>query len=125
MPQILLIFVIYRIIVRARLKGENPFKWAILTFLAFSGAVGVGVYFVIAFFAKNAITLSQLGGLDWKTQMTIEDKLIYSDPLNALTVTMFGIGGYLLVRYFLDKKPNKKGPEVHWMDKLGHQEEEK
>jgi hypothetical protein len=35
------------------------------------------------------------------------------------TIEIFGIGGYLLIRYILDKKPGKKEPEAHWMDKLG------
>ena len=116
---------IYRIVVRAKLKGLKPFIWAVLTFFAFAIAESIGEYVVVTFFTKNGVTMSQLTAVDWRTRFTVLDELIYNNPLNTLTVTMFGIGGYLLVRYFLDKKPNKKGPEVHWMDKLGHQEEEK
>ena len=44
-------------------------------------------------------------------------------PLHLITMEVFGIGGYLLVRYILDKKPDKKEPEMHWMDKMGSNEE--
>ena len=40
-------------------------------------------------------------------------------PLQGVTILMFSFGGYLLIRYLIDRKPGKKQPEVHWMDRLG------
>eukprot|EP01030_Chromulinospumella_sphaerica_P019949 gene19949-biopygen17680 len=51
-------------------------------------------------------------------------ELYASNPLNMVTTLIFGIGGYLLIRYILEKKPNKKQPEIHWMDKLGENSNE-
>jgi heme A synthase len=125
MPLLLLIYLIYRNVVRAKLKGQHPFLWAVLTFVSFLGAMTIGAVVVFSYFTKSAMTMEQFSALDFKTRQAVWGQLIDSNPLNTLTIMMFGIGGYLLIRYLLDRKPNKKGPEVHWMDKLGHQEEEK
>jgi hypothetical protein len=46
-------------------------------------------------------------------------QLFLDHPLHMVTIELFGIGGYLLIRYLLERKPGKKEPEVHWMDKMG------
>ena len=41
-------------------------------------------------------------------------------PQRGILVFLCGLGGYLLIRYILDRKPDKQQPEVHWMDKMGN-----
>jgi hypothetical protein len=40
------------------------------------------------------------------------EHVIATNPLHSTTIIMFGIGGYLLVRYILERKPGKKQEEV-------------
>jgi hypothetical protein len=49
------------------------------------------------------------------------NQALMANPLRELTVFLFGLGGYLFVRYLIDRKPDKKEPEIHWMDKMGEQ----
>ena len=68
----------------------------------------------------------QAGPMDPKSRAAASQQLydaLAANPLHQLTIEFFAIGGYLLVRYILDKKEGKKKSEVHWMDKLGKQGE--
>ncbi len=125
---LLLAYLTYRNAIRAKLKDQNPVTWGLVTVVAYFAAMMIGAMVVVVFFCRDIINLNSFATLDLKTREVVSQRLqqaVASNPLHMLTIEMFSSGGYLLVRYFLDKKPNKKGPEVHWMDKLGHQEEEK
>ena len=125
---LLLGYLTYRNAMRAKLKDQNPVTWGLVTVLAYFAAMMIGAMVVIGFFCRDVINLNSFSSLDVKSRNAVTQQLqqvISTNPLHMLTIEPFSIGGYLLVRYFLDRKPNKKGPEVHWMDKLGHQEEEK
>ncbi len=41
-------------------------------------------------------------------------------PMQGLTILLFAFGGYLFIRYLIDRKPEKKQPEVHWMDRMNN-----
>ena len=119
---VLLGYLAFRNGVRARQKGLNVVLWGGLTVLSFFFAFAIGVGVVTTNFLGDAINLqrfSTLKGTERENAVKQFQDIFFANPLNLLTVFLFGIGGYLLIRYILEKKPNKKQPEIHWMDKLG------
>ncbi len=118
---ILLAYLSFRNSVRARVKGLNPWLWAGITILSFLAAFMVGSMIVIFNFCSDTVNLQLLSSMDPKDKELVTRQLIdtlNNNPLRMFTIELFGIGGYLLIRYILEKKPNKKTPEIHWMDKL-------
>ncbi len=124
MFEILLIaYLSYRNGVRAKQKEMNPFLWALATVGSYLFCMFVGVFIVIFYFCKEVVNLSLFSSADPKTREAATQQLMQifsSNPLHQITVELFGIGGYLVIRYILEKKPGKNQPEVHWMDKLGN-----
>ena len=119
---ILLVYLAYRNSVKAKLKGQNPVFWGFITVLAYLSAMVIGLMIVIYWFCKDALDVNAFSSLDVKTREVAAQRLVLAlsgNQLHILTVELFGVGGYLLVRYILDKKPDKKEPEIHWMDKMG------
>ena len=115
----------YRNGLRARLKGQNPFMWGIITFAAFLAMMVLGMLIVIVYFCRDVINLNQLSSTDPKSIAATQQQIMQvfdANPLHYITVVLFGVGGYLFVRYILDRKHNKKEPEVHWMDRMGKSE---
>lgn len=119
---VLLGFLAYRNSLLAKVKGQNPVLWAFVTVAAFLVFMVIGGMFVIFTFCKDAINLNQISSFDPKQREAASQQLqqvLSANPLHMITIELFAIGGYLLIRYILDKKPDKKQPEVHWMDKMG------
>ncbi|MCW3122020.1 MAG: hypothetical protein JWQ38_1512 [Flavipsychrobacter sp.] len=118
----LLAYLAYRNSVKAKLKGLNPALWGFITVAAYLSCVVIGLMVVIYNCCKDTIDMNAFSSSDIKTREVATQQLMQVLSGNMLYVTaieLFGIGGYLLVRYILDSKPDKKEPEVHWMDKLG------
>jgi len=119
---ILLSYLSWRNSVRAKLKSQNPVAWAFYTVIAFFIAMIIGFYIVIFNFCKGEININQFSSMDAKTRAALQQQLetiLANNPLHMVTIDLFGIGGYLLIRYLIDRKPGKKEPEIHWMDKIG------
>lgn len=119
---ILLAYLAYRNSVRAKLKGKNPVLWAIVTVVAYFTTLMIGGFVVIFNFCKDIVDLKQLSSLDVAAREAASQQLVRAlagNPLHVLTIELFGIGGFLFVRYILDRNPDKKEPEVHWMDRMG------
>ncbi len=119
---LLMAFLSYRNGMRAKAKEQNPFLWGLITFFAYIAGMFIGVMVVVLGFCRDTINLDQFSSLDQKSRNVAAQQMLQvfsANPLHVVTIELFGIGGYLLIRYILDKKPGKKGPEVHWMDKLG------
>jgi hypothetical protein len=77
---------------------------------------------VVFNFCADKVNLDLLASTDPETRAMVTKQLadaLNSNPLHSFTIELFGIGGYLLIRYILDRKPEKKQPEVHWTDRLG------
>ena len=122
---ILMAYLAYRNSLRAKLKGKNPVLWAFITVGAYLVAMIIGGLIVIFNFCKDAININNFSSLDSKSREAATQQLmqaLQSNPLHLLTIELFGVGGFLLVRYIIDRTPDKKTPEVHWMDKLGSNE---
>lgn len=119
---VLLGYLAFRNGVRARQKGLNTMLWGGLTVLSFFFAQAIGIMVVMMNFMSGAINMQLITSPDPKVRLEAQkqfQELYAANPLHAITALLFGIGGYLLIRYILEKKPNKKQPEIHWMDKLG------
>lgn len=118
---ILLAYFSYRNNVRARAKGLNGVLWGILTAFSFITMLFIGSMVVIFGFYGDMINMDMLASTDPKVRADVSAQLVDMlghNELHMLTIEVFGIGGYLLIRYILEKKPAKKNPQIHWMDKL-------
>ncbi len=116
-------FLAYRNSERAKRKGQKPFVWGLYTVIAIIGMMMIGSLVVVLNLSKN-IDIELLSAADLKTREAVTLQLMEAfknNPLNIVTIYLFSFGGYLLIRYLLDKKPEKKEPEIHWMDKMGQQ----
>jgi hypothetical protein len=116
---ILLTYLAYRNSVLAKRKEQNQVAWAVYTVVAYLVCMMLGIVIVLAYFCKDIISIDQLSKLAPTARAQQLQQVFVEHPLHMLTIELFGIGGYLLVRYLLERKPGKKEPEVHWMDKMG------
>ena len=122
---VLLVFLAYKNFVRAKQKAQNAILWTVITVVSFLVAYFAGYFFVILFFCRDVVRFGQLASMDPKAKTEVANQLVQAfsaNPLHLITVELFGVGGYLLIRYILDRMPDKKQPEVHWMDKIGGNE---
>ncbi|MFI5195807.1 MAG: hypothetical protein ACHQD8_01840 [Chitinophagales bacterium] len=121
----LLFFLSYRNSVRAKLKGQNGLLWGVITAVFFIMFHTIGLYVVIALFCRNEVDMSILANSKSNFEAVSKQlndqviKALMDNPLREITVFLFALGGYLLVHYLIERKPDKKEPEVHWMDKMG------
>jgi uncharacterized membrane protein len=121
---ILLGYLSYRNGIKAKQKDQNAIAWGLATAAAYIICMLIGFFFVVYNFCKDDINMNQLSSLDVKAREAAAQRLMQvfaNNQLHLITIEMFGVGGYLIVRYILDRKPDKKEPEVHWMDKIGDQ----
>ncbi|MBL7692654.1 MAG: hypothetical protein JNM41_13770 [Flavipsychrobacter sp.] len=119
---ILLTYLSFRNSVRARIKGLNAWFWGGVTAVTFISALCVGCMVVVFNFLADTVNINDLSSTDLEVRSRVTKQLVEalnSNPLHVLTIELFGVGGYLLIRYVLEKKPNKKETEIHWMDRLG------
>ena len=123
----LLFFLGYSNSVKAKQKGQNGILWAFLTVVSYIITQAIGLFIVISWFCRDVVDMNifthtqgnfHAASEQFNQQVTTA---LIDNPLRGLTVFLFGMGGYLLVRYILDSKPDKKEQEIHWMDKMGEQ----
>lgn len=97
MPEIIILFFACRSIGKVALsKGLSPIKWKMVTILMF---------FIFEMIGMN-ISLYSLGNPKVETmQQSIE---LFTNHPEFLFINYFiGFGGYLLVRFYLEKKEDK------------------
>jgi hypothetical protein len=112
---ILLAYLSFRNGVRAKLKGLNSVAWALYTAIAFFFMMFFGTFIVIVYFCRDVVDIRSFSTLDMKSRdaaMLQLQQVIVTHPLHYATIALFGIGGYLLVRYLIERKPGKKKPEL-------------
>jgi len=118
---LVVIYLSYRNGVKAKKKSLNGILWGIITLVScFLGYI-IGVM-VIFSFSKDILNdlpanPSYSSYNDPKMQHWVME--VYNNPMHVVTMFVFSIGGYLLVRYILDKKPGKNDSPPHWSDRLG------
>jgi len=122
---LLLCFLGYKNSERAKLKGQNGLLWGVLTGVSFFIAMTIGMMVVVMFLCRDSVDMSLLSNpqanRDAVSQQFAQQVMqaLATNPLRQFTILMFGWGGYLFVRYLIERKPDKKKPEIHWMDKMG------
>jgi hypothetical protein len=125
---LLLIFLGYRNNIRAKAKGQNGLVWAFLTVAAYIFCESIGLLIVVSLFCRDVVNIHLLthnsGNFDVVSKQFNQQvaRALLDNPLRELAVVMFGMGGYLFVRYLLEKRPDKKQPKVQHADnKMGEQ----
>lgn|GEM_PF-876237 len=129
---IMIAFFAFRNANRATQKEKNPILWALLTVVSFFVAALIGMFVVVFGFCGDIINYNKFATItDIKARdaymQGVSEQLVQdfnANPLHPFTILFFGIGGYLFIRYMLDRIPDKKKPEVHWMDKVGESEQQ-
>ena len=111
---------------KAKQKGQNTVLWSVLTVVAYLIFYVIGMVIVMAFFCKGVVDINlavsnDMVNINARSQQLAQqwEQAITDRPVRELLVFLFGFGGCLLIRYILDRMPDKKEPEVHWMDKMG------
>jgi hypothetical protein len=94
----------YRNGLRARVKGYNKWVWGFITGVSYLLAELIGALIVVFYFCRNVINFDALGDPAYNKTATLAIQQALGDnPLRVLTISMFGIGGYLLIRYLLER----------------------
>ena len=107
---------------RAKRKGLSPFVWGIMTFVSIFLSEMIGMAIVVVYFCRDVININKLTDPVYKDAATKRlAEVVYNNPTHVLTIFLFGIGGYLLLRFIIDRKQNKNddSPPSHWSDRLG------
>lgn len=91
---LLSIFLSYRNAQLAKAKGQNTIVWVILTLTAFFVAYIFGGVILFLILYKGPME-----------QRAVTEFLV-SRPVLMVTFMFFGLGGYLLIRYILERMPN-------------------
>ncbi|MES2703833.1 MAG: hypothetical protein V4649_14430 [Bacteroidota bacterium] len=109
---ILLTYLSFRNSVRAKKKGLNGLAWGGVTAITFVAGMIIGIIVVVWGFCSDKVNTSLMASPDPKVRNEITRQLMElfnQQPLHLFTIELFAIGGYLLVRYVLDKRPSKNG----------------
>lgn len=87
----------------AKKKNHSAGLWAFLTVVGYLvvGTMLTFVYLILTF--KGKFEMEEV------RQYVLQ---VQSDPLKALLITLFGVGGGLLIRFILEKTPPNGPPPV-------------
>lgn len=98
---LLILFCAYSNAQLAKRKGQNTVLWGFITIVSFMVTYVVGGSIMVMMMYKGPLDPSALRDY------------IFDHPLMVITIMFMGLGGYLLVRYFLEKMPgNSKDDQV-------------
>jgi len=93
----------------ARRKGLNAFLWVVLMLIAWLFAGSIGSLFGMSYLGIDIMSIKQVKDL---TALPVNDQLIL-----LLFNLFFAFGGFLLIQYILEKKPDL--PEKKDIDAIG------
>ena len=105
---------------RAKQKEQNPILWGGLTIVLFLMTSFIGIIIVFMSILKDTLDINKVNAQDQKYARELAEQVsqaILANPIHSITILVFGLGGYLLVRYILEKKPVKKKDLGLWPDK--------
>lgn len=103
---VLIGYLIYKNSIIARVKGKNAFIWGLLTFIAIFFAEALGMLMLVSFFYPQYI-----GVADVSKSRELAD-IISGNFLHSLFVLFCGLGGYLLVRFILERTKGNITPDA-------------
>jgi hypothetical protein len=83
----------------ARRKGKNPLVWGLVSLAAFFVTLMIlgGIY----------IAVTYQGPLEQQALEAYQQAFV-QNPINGLLLLLFGVGGELLVHYYLSRRPDVK-----------------
>jgi hypothetical protein len=95
---------------RARMKGQNPGLWIFITVICMIITEVMGMFIVLLFFNHGVVDLHALSranpsSMDQFTQQVAD--LFYNDVSHSAFILLCSFGGYLLIRYILERMPDK------------------
>lgn len=90
------IFCAYQNAKLAKTKEQNPVVWVFITILTFFLAYGIGAGVLVMIMYKGPLEQEAL------------ELFLKHHPFLYVTVLFIGLGGYLLVRYILERMPDSK-----------------
>lgn len=91
------IFCAYQNAKLAKRKGQNTVVWVFITIITFFLTYGIGAGVLVSIMYDGPLEQAAL------------TQFIETHPVMYVTVFFLGIGGYLLVRYILERMPDTKG----------------
>ena len=120
-----LVFLGYSNSVKAKQKGKNGILWGGLTIVSYIIFEAIGTLIVITAFCRGEVDMTMFdkagtanfNALSTQFNTQVETALT-ANPMRGLLASLIGFGGFLFIRFLIDRNGDKKAAEVHWMDKL-------
>jgi uncharacterized membrane protein len=97
----------YRNADRARKRGLNGLTYGAFTGFMLLVGMFVGIVVEILLFFQDLFVVQPQSANDPKYKQLVTDRLsdaFSRNPLHELTIQLFALGGYLLVRYIIEQK---------------------
>ncbi|HXS35725.1 MAG TPA: hypothetical protein VN721_03430 [Flavipsychrobacter sp.] len=96
----------YRNSLIAKRKGKNGLAWILLTVLACYLTATFGISILLSFFYKGDVNV--LINLSKTNQQAFVNQIapFFLEPIRFIFILLCGFGGYLLIRYILERKPD-------------------
>lgn len=114
---ILIVFFGYRNAMRAKMKGLSPLVWGLLTVLLFFVGSFIGIVIaLVAVLKNNNMDMDRLrtDNVRYSQELAGEfQQSMIANPIHGLTILMCAMGGYLLIRYILGRKPDIVQPDTN------------
>lgn len=96
MDILLVVFLAWRNSLRARIKGQNTALWVFFTIFAYYFFEIAGFFIVAGFFYKGSWVSPKF--IDFAKNLPTS---------TSIFIMVCGVGGYLLIRYILERMANK------------------
>lgn len=114
----LLIYLTFKNSTDAKLKDLNPYLYGTLTVAMFLLGEFIGFAVVILVFLRGEIDFVKAQADNNYREQAAQQiaQSFVSNPLNYATMLLIAFGGYLLVRYMIERVPEKKKNLDLWPD---------
>lgn len=114
----LLIYLTYKNSTEAKLKDLNSYLYGALTVVMFLIGEFVGFAVVILVFLRGEIDFVKAQADNNYREQAAQQiaQSFVSNPLNYATMLLIAFGGYLIVRYMIERVPEKKKNLDLWPD---------
>jgi hypothetical protein len=114
----LVIYLAYRNGLVAKLKGKNTTGWVLLTVVSYLFCYVLGFVVVLIILINNGqLDINSMNAIQGsKANMDAANQfvqIVSNNYIHLLTMEAFGLGGYLLIRYFLERMPDVNIPKDH------------
>lgn len=98
---------------RARIKGQRGGLWIFITVICMLIGEMIGGIIILIFFNNGAIDFNAASsGKETMDELSRQIANLYGTPMHSILVLLCGFGGYLLIRYILERMPNKTDDNV-------------